>query len=257
MIRALVATNQHGVEEEMLQHARQYSVNVDVKYWHNFLPIDKYYLDFFVQRYYIPAVPYMQEILDETYYSIVSKTHKTHVYNRHRGLYYQLDKFPPYLVEGVFAEQLSKLKGVTLDEIFFNLELETAVRYALKHALSFEGRNNIVQYLAWILATEQDSDPSASKKALALIDYKMRSHAIEFLAQAATLDTGFILVQELNRQVDRAGGHPGGGGQTRGGQIGRRRLRRTDPSCRTNRCRCSQTSHFLLFQVILPTSSAF
>jgi hypothetical protein len=206
VIRAIVATNQPDIEEEMLQHAIRYTNNVDVKYWHNFMGIDKYYLDFFVQRNYKPAVLYMKEILDETDYSIVSKTHKTHVYNRHRALYYQLDKFPSYLVEEVFAEQLSKLKGVTRDEIFFNIELESSVRYALKHALSIEGRKNIVQYLAWLLATEQTTDPSASKRSLAFINYKMRSQAIEFLAQADTRSTVPILIGELNRQVELANG---------------------------------------------------
>jgi hypothetical protein len=206
VIRAIVATNQRDIEEKMLQHAMQYTQNIEVKYWHNFMPIDKYYLDFFIQRNYKPAVTYMQEILDETHYSIVSKTHKTHVYNRQRALYYQLDKLPSYLVEEVFAEQLSKLKGITRDEIFFNIELEYAARYALKHALSLEGRKNIVQYLALLLATEQTPNPSASKKALALIDYKMRSNAIEFLGQANTRGTGPILIKELNRQVDLANG---------------------------------------------------
>lgn len=206
VVSAIVATNQPYIEDKMLQHAMRHTQNVDVKYWHNFMPIDKYYLDFFVQRNYKPVVPYMQEILDETHYSIVSRTHKTHVYNRHRALYYQLDKFPSYLAEGVFEKQLSKLKGITRDEVFFNIELEYAVRYALKHALSLEGRKKIVQYLAWILETEHRSDPSVSKKTLDLIDYKMRSTAIEFLAQADTRETGSILTGELNRQSDHAGG---------------------------------------------------
>ena len=206
VIRAIVATNQHDFEEEVLQHAMRYTSNVEVKYWHNFMPIDKYYLDFFIQRNYKPAVSYMQDILNETHYSIVSRAHKTHVYNRHRSLYYQLDRFPSYLVEKIFAEQVSKLKDITRDEVFFNIELEYAVRYALKHALSFQGRMNIVQYLATILTTEQASTPSASKKALALIDYKMRSHAIEFLAQAGTRCSVPILIAELNRQIDRADG---------------------------------------------------
>ncbi len=206
VIRALVATNQPDIEEKVLQHAVRYTVNVDVKYWHNFMPIDKYYIDFFVQRNYKPAVSYMQKILDETHYSIVSKTHNTHVYNRHRGLYYGLDRFPSFFVEGVFAEQLSKLKDVSPDEIFFNIEFESAVSYALKHALSYERRYNIVQYLSWILTTEQVAGPTLSEKNLALIDYKMRSEAIEFLAQAGTLDSGYILIHELNRQVERTAG---------------------------------------------------
>jgi hypothetical protein len=205
VVRSLVATNQPDIEREVLEHAVRYTEHVELKYWHNFLPIDKYYLDFFVQRNYKPAVAYMQEVLDETYYSIVPEIYRTHVYNRHRGLYYQLDKFPSFLVEGVFAKQLSKLENITRDEIYFNLELEAAGRYALKHALSYEGRNNIVQYLSGILATEQASDPSALEKALAVIDYKMRSQAIEFLAQAGTLDSGRILIRELNRQAGHSG----------------------------------------------------
>jgi hypothetical protein len=205
VVRTLVATNQPDIEREVLEHAVRYTVHVELKYWHNFLPIDKYYLDFFVGRNYKPAVSYMQEILDETHYSIVPEIYRTHVYNRHRGLYYQLDKFPSFLVEGVFAKLLSKLENITRDETFYNIELEAAGRYALKHALSYEGRNNIVQYLAGILATEQASDPSASDKALAVIDYKMRSQAIEFLAQAGTLDSGSILIRELNRQVGLTG----------------------------------------------------
>jgi hypothetical protein len=205
VVRSLVATNQPSIESAVFEHAIKYMVDVELKYWHNFLPIDKYYLDFFVRRNYKPAVSYIKEILDETHYSIVPEMHRTHVYNRHRALFYQLDKFPSSLVEEVFAHQLSKLKNITRDEIFFNIELEAAGRYALKHALSYEGRNNIVQYLAGILETEQVSDPSASAKALAVMDYKMRYQAIEFLAQAGTRDSGRILTRELNRHVDRIG----------------------------------------------------
>jgi HEAT repeat protein len=205
MVRAFVSTNQPDIEKAVHEHAVRYTVDAELKYWHNFLPIDKYYLDFFVQRNYKPAVSYMQDILDETHYSIVPEIYRTHVYNRHRALYYQLDKFPSSLVEGVFAKQLSKLKNITRDKIFFNIELEAAGRYALKHALSYEGRNNIVQYLSGILETEHVSDPSASERDLAFIDYKMRSQAIEFLAQAATRDAGMILIRELNRQVGLTG----------------------------------------------------
>jgi hypothetical protein len=205
VIRSLIATNQPDIENAVFEHAIKYMVDVELKYWHNFLPIDKYYLDFFVQRNFKPAVSYMQEILDETHYSIVPEIYRTHVYNRHRALYYQLDKFPSSLVEEVFAKQLSKLKNIMRDEIFFNLELEAAGRYALKHALSYEGRGNIVQYLDGILSTEQVSDPSASEKARAIIDYKMQSQAIEFLAQASTRDSGLILTKELNRQVGSIG----------------------------------------------------
>ena len=166
VVRALVATHQPDIEKKVHEHAMRYTVNVEPKYWHFFLPIDKYYLDFFVQRNYTPAVSYVQEILDETYYAIVPQTHRTHVYNRHRGLYYQLDKFPSSLVEGIFAKQLLKLKNITRDKIFFNIELEAAGRYALKHALSCGRRNNIVQYLAGILATMQPSDPSVYREAL-------------------------------------------------------------------------------------------
>jgi HEAT repeat protein len=205
MIRSLVATNQPDIEKKVHEHAMRYIVNVKLKYWHNFLPIDKYYLDFFVQRNYKPAVSYVQDILDETHYSIVPRTHRTHVYNRHRGLYYQLDKYPSSAVERVFAKQLSKLENITRDKVFFNIELESAGRFALKHALSYEGRNNIVQYLAGILATEQAYDPAASDKDLAYIDYKMRSQAIEFLAQAGTRDSGRILIREMNRHAGTTG----------------------------------------------------
>jgi HEAT repeat protein len=201
MVGALAATHQPDIENEVLEHAIRYTVDVEPNYWHMLLPIDKYYLDFFVQRNYKPAVSFMQEILDETHYAIVPETYRTHVYNRHRALYYQLDRFPSSLVAGVFAKQLSKLENVARDEIFFNIELEAAGRYALKHAVSFEGRNEIVRYLAEILATEQAYALSASDSVIAVIDYKMRSHAIEFLAQAGTRDSGIILTTELNRQV--------------------------------------------------------
>ncbi len=203
VVRALVATRQPDIEKEVLEHAMRYTVNVELKYWHMFLPVDKYYIDFFIRRNYTPAISCMQGILDETYYFSVPETYRTHVYNRHRALYYQLDKFPSSLVEGIFAKQLSKLRNVTLDEIFFNLELEAAGRYALKHALSYEGRKAIVQYLAGILESRQVYDRSVSERVLAFTDYKMRSQAIEFLAQAKTRDSGIILTEELNRQASR------------------------------------------------------
>jgi len=205
MVRSLVATNQPDIEKEVLEHARRYTVNVELKYWHNFLPIDKYYTDFFVQRNFKPAVSYMQEILDETHYSILPQKRRVHVYNRHRGIYYQLDKFPSSQVEGIFAKQLSKLENIPRDKIYFNIELESAGRYALKHALSYEGRNNIVQYLAGILATEKLSAPSASDRDLAYIDYKMRSQAIEFLVQAGTRDSARILIREMNKHAGITG----------------------------------------------------
>jgi HEAT repeat protein len=106
-------------------------------------------------------------------------------------------------VEEVFLRQLSKLKDVTPDETFFNLELEAAGRYALKHALSYDGRKAIVQYLSGVLESRHTDGRVASGRALAVRDYKMRSQAIEFLAQAGTRDSGTILTAELNRQVSR------------------------------------------------------
>lgn len=206
-IRALVATNLPEIEQQVLEHAIQNMVNSDPEYWWLMPSIDGYYLDFFVKRRYEPVIKYIQDILDEAHYSTVPEKYRNHLINRHQALYRWLDRFPSSPVEAIFLKQLSKLVNLTPDELIFALELEAVGKYALKHALSYECRNRIVNYLSQIMEKEASFDQSGKQKKVteesaAIMDYKIRSKVIELLTQTVTNKASSVMMREMNRLVN-------------------------------------------------------
>jgi hypothetical protein len=202
VIKSLLATNLPGIEEEVFIHAKRYTVGMDLKYWWSLISIDQHYMEFFINRNYKPAVGYMKMILDETHYSKTRDMHLTHVINRHTAIYYRLDNFPSYLVEDIYAKQLGKLEDVEWDELF-NIELELVGRYALKHALSYENRSEIVEHLSRILQNEAVfSEHTVKEYKTDYIDYKIRDRVYEMLTRSGTDAAGVALIRELNRLVE-------------------------------------------------------
>ena len=150
MVKALVATNLPDIEQKVLDHAVRINAIVDQMSWWLIPEIERNYFYFFLKRGYIPAISFMQSILDETHYSLVRGNPQTHLFNRHRYIYYILDKFPSSHVGNVFIKQLGKLPGVERNTLFSN-ELKAAGEYAVKYGLTYEQKEETNKHLIQIL----------------------------------------------------------------------------------------------------------
>ena len=202
MIKALVATNLPDIEQRVLDHAVRINAMVDQRFWWFIPEIERNYFYFFLKHGYIPAISYMQSILNETHYSMVRGDPQTHLFNRHRYIYYVLDKFPSSYVGDVFIKQLGKLSGVERDTFFSN-ELKAAGEYAVKHGLTHGQKEEINKHLIQILKSIRST--TRTKVSDTRTDFKIHVYIIKLLGKTGTETSGQALVMELVQTVSNSG----------------------------------------------------
>ena len=209
IVKALVACNFPGTEQQVLEHGLANAAHIDRKFWWAISSVDKQYVDFFTRQNFEPGIQYIQEILDADHYSKVPENYKVHLINRQSALYYKLEVFPSSKAVDIFINQLSKLPGIPWD-MLFNVELEAVGNKSIKHAQSMAQRKQIVDHLAKIMETgnrlgydvcEENAQSKGS------FNIKVRSRLIQFLAQAATDEAAAVLLQEFQDLVERKGCH--------------------------------------------------
>ena len=170
----------------------------DQRFWWLIPQIERNYFDFFLKRGYIPAIAYMQSILDVVHYSMVRGNPQTHLFNRHRYIYYVLDRFPSSHTGDVFIKQLGKLVHVERGSLFSN-EMKAAGEYAVKHALSLEQKEEINRHLIQVLESirsEVQTDTAAART-----DFVIRIDIIKLLGKTGTETSARALIMEMDQTV--------------------------------------------------------
>jgi len=198
IVKALVATNLPDIEQKVLDHAERLNSMTDQRFWWLIPQIERNYFDFFLKRGYIPAIAYMQSILDVVHYSMVRGNPQTHLFNRHRYIYYVLDRFPSSHTGDVFIKQLGKLVHVERGSLFSN-EMKAAGEYAVKHALSLEQKEEINRHLIQVLESirsEVQTDTAAART-----DFVIRIDIIKLLGKTGTETSARTLIMELDQTV--------------------------------------------------------
>lgn len=206
-VLALVSTNQEGIEEEVLEHARKFPLTpVKETLWIH-PAIERFYIEYFTRRKYVPAVQYMQSILDTQYYKTVPDNFKNDLAMRRRVIYLALDNFPSSVVEDIYINQLAKLTRMKHD-VFFMYELESLGKFSVKHAESEKQFYQITKYLSDILKAVERADETTDKddtiksnKQLHLY-YQIRKITIGLLEDISSDASLAVIVQELQRQSD-------------------------------------------------------
>jgi len=203
--RALTSTNLPGIESLILQKARGLLDHTTPRQKNNLPAIHQQFIKYFARRQYIPALDYMQQVL-EVESRDEPKSHFLYQYAATRNIIYRaLGQIQSKQTNQIYLTELAKLAKQPWGELFSN-ELYQLLKYAIKANKKAAYQDALLKQLIEILQTpslpgqrgyvDRRKNKSGSP---AYFDYMVRKEIYNHIAEIGSHVAANALMDELQR----------------------------------------------------------